>query len=195
MRVALGRWRLVAGMAALVGGLALDWQVGGGARYAAHAAARERLVARRAELAAARRQAAARGDAKAALRSALRALRRAEARLPDQREMGALLAAVAAEARRDGLVLVALRPKPDRATADHLEAPVELELRGTFADTASFLRRLLTIGRLVHVRELRLGRGERAEGRVILHGRALLSTYRLPATDGSPAAGPEADRG
>lgn len=167
---------LGAGVAVL---LALDWAWWAGPRRADLHAARRRLGEGRVELAAARRDAAARGATRRAVRRTARELGRAEARLPDGRELGALLAAVADEARRARLTVIALRPKPERPAADHVEVPVELELRGTWAETTAFVQRLETVGRLVRLAALRLERPRSAGARVVLDGRATVLTYRV----------------
>jgi len=160
--------------------LGLDWFRVAGPRWAAVDAARARLAARRVELEAARGEAAARGDTQRVVRTTARALARAEARLPDRREVSGVLAAVAAGARDAHLTVLALRPKPERAAPDHVEVPVELELRGTWDETTGFLRGLEGLDRLVHVGALRLERPRRLGERVVVDGHATLLTYRLP---------------
>jgi Tfp pilus assembly protein PilO len=184
--------------------LALDWMWLAGPQCAALGEARARLAALRIELAAARREAATRADTKRTVRDAARALRRAASRLPEQRELGALLASVADGARDAGLELLRLRPRPERAAGDHVEVPVELEMRGTYLGVLEFLHRLDGLGRLVRVGDLRIERPEPAEQRssqktgqgerpgapqdaprnttdpVVLQIRCTALTYRLP---------------
>jgi len=167
--------------------LALDWLRIAGPRWTALDGARTRLAARRVELDAARREAAARGDTRQAVRTTARALARAEARLPDRRELSGLLEAVAAGARDAHLTVLALRPKPERVEPDHVAVPVELELRGTWAETTAFLWGLEALGRLVQVGSLRLERPRRLGDRVVLDGHATLLTYRLPDPRGRGA--------
>lgn len=176
---------------AVPGALLLDWLWLGSARCAGLVAARARLGALRIELAAARREAAARADTKEAVREAARALRRAAARLPDQRELGALLAAVAGGARDARLELLLLRPKPERAVADHVEVPVELHVRGSYLEALGFLRGLERLGRLVHIADLRIARPAQTQARdgVVVEVRCTAVTYRL-AGDGERRAAP-----
>ncbi len=169
--------------------LVLDWLWAAGPQSAALGRARERLDALRIEVAAARREAATRADTKRAVRAADRELRRAAARLPDQRELAALLASVADDARDLRLELLRLRPKPERVAADHVELPVELEMRGTFLAALEFLRRLGALGRLVRVRDLGVARSGHAAGQPIVQIRCTAVTYRLPARGDLRAAG------
>ena len=168
--------------------LVLDWLCLAGVRWAALGEVRARLARQEADLAAARREVAARVDTKQAVREATRALRHAAARLPDRRELAALLAEVARSAREARLDLVSLRPKADRALTDHVEVPVELETRGSYPRTVLFLRGLEHLSRLVHVRDLKLERQGVPGGRVVLRASCTAVTYRLPdARDGGRA--------
>src|SRR5262249_935307 len=129
-------------------------------------------------------------DTKQAMREAARALRHAEARLPDRRELAVLLAEVARSACEARLDLVSLRPKAERALSDHVEVPVELDIRGSYPRTVGFLRRLEHLSRLVHVRDLKLERQNSSGGRVVLHASCTALTYRLLDPPGDVRATP-----
>jgi len=178
--------------------VASDWLYLAGSRWAALGEVRTRLARQEAELAAARREVAALVDTKQAMREAARALRHAEARLPDRRELAVLLAEVARSAREARLDLVSLRPKAERALSDHVEVPVELDIRGSYPRTVMFLRRLEHLSRLVHVRDLKLERQKASGGRSVLHASCTALIYRLlDAQDGGRArrAGDGGSRG
>jgi type IV pilus assembly protein PilOP len=177
---------LVLGAVLLV--LPVDWVIVGSPRCTALGASRARLAALRIEADAARRDVATRADTKRAVRMAARALRQAAARLPDQRELAALLASVADGARDARLELIRLRPRTERAVGDHVEVPVELEMRGTYLAALDFLRRLDALGRLVRVGDLTLERPERVTARVVVQIRCVAVTYRLPAAGDQRAA-------
>ncbi len=188
------RYRPALPLLAVLVGVLLDWLWLAGPRCAALAEGRARLAASRNELAAARREVATRTDTRQAVREAARALRRAAMRLPEARELGALLAAVADSARAARLELLLLRPKAERAAGDHVEVPVELHVRGTYLDALAFLRQLEEIGRLVRVGDLRIERPERApergNDRTIVHVRCTAVTYRLAGEAERRAAQP-----
>jgi type IV pilus assembly protein PilO len=173
------RHRPAALLLAIAVAVATDWWCLAGARAVALGTAREQLTRQRIELATARREVASRGDTKQAVRAAARALRHAALRLPDRRELAALLADVARSAREARLDLVLLRPKAERATADHVEVPVELQVRGGYLQTLGFLDRLERLSRLVHVGDLKLERQERTGERVVLRTSCTAVTYRL----------------
>jgi len=173
------RHRPVLLLVAVAAALVADWLCIAGSRAAALGAARDRLASHRLELAAARREVASRVDTKLAVRAAAHALRHATRRLPDRRELAALLSEVARSARDARLDLLSLRPKTERTATDHVEVPVELQIRGSFARTLGFLRRLEEMSRLVHVGDVKLERQDGPGARTVLHGSCTALTYRL----------------
>src|SRR5262249_22726395 len=106
-------------------------------------------------------------------------LRRGEARLPEERELAALLADVAASARAAGLELILLRPKAERLADDHAEVPLEMQVRGTFHATVVFLARVEQLGRLVRISGVRLQRPEQAGPDPMLPGTRDAATFRF----------------
>jgi type IV pilus assembly protein PilO len=159
----------------------LDWRWLGGPRWAALAERRARLADRGVALETARREAASLARTKRAVHDAARALRLAEARLPAERELAALLADVAASARASGLELILLRPKPERLADDHAEVPLEMQVRGTFHETVAFLARVGGLSRLVRVVGLRVERREQAGERTVLRVTCDAATFRFVA--------------
>src|SRR5262249_28357936 len=106
--------RLPLALLAVVAAVALlDWRWAGGERWAELSERRARLAGRRVALEAARREAVSLARAKRSVHDAARALRQAEERLPEERELAALLAEVATSARAAGLELLLLRPQPE----------------------------------------------------------------------------------
>ncbi len=168
-------------LAAAAAAALLDWRWFGRERFAELAERRARLADRLAALGAARREAASLAGTKRAVHDAARALHRAEARLPEERELAALLADVAASARAAGLELILLRPKPERLAGDHAEVPLEMQVRGTFHATVAFLAQIERLGRLVRVGGVRLQRPEQAGAHTILLVTCDVSTFRFLA--------------
>ena len=177
-RLAPGRLP-IAVLAAVAAVFLLDWRCFAGARVAELAHRRARLGDRLAALDAARREAASLAGTKRAVHDAAHALRRAEARLPEERELAALLADVAASARAAGLELILLRPKAERLADDHAEVPLEMQVRGTFHATVVFLARVEQLGRLVRISGVRLQRPEQAGTHAILQVTCDASTFRF----------------
>jgi len=175
---------LVVLMALVVG----DWLWLAGPRCTSLGDARARLAVRQAELAAARHEVASRIDTKRAVRETARALRRAAQRLPDGREVATFLADVARSARDARLELLLLRPKAEHGEQDHVEVPVELQVRGTYLDALGFLRRLQRLERLVHIGDLRFEHPERAGDRIVLRIACTAVTYRVAGAQERAAA-------
>jgi type IV pilus assembly protein PilO len=164
---------------AVAAAVLLDWRWLGGARWAELAARRARFAERRVALETAHREAVSLARTKRSVHDAARVLRQAEERLPEERELAALLAEVATSARAAGLELLLLRPKPERQAEDHAEVPLEMQVRGTFYETVGFLARIERLGRLVRVGGVRLERPEQAGARTVLRVSCDASTFRF----------------
>ena len=166
-------------LAAVAAAALLDWRWFGGDRWAELVERRMQLAGRRVALETARRETVSLARTKRSVHDAARALRRAEERLPEERDLAALLAEVATSARAAGLELLLLRPKPERQAGDHAEVPLEMQVRGTFNETVGFLARIEQLGRLVRVRGVRFDRPEQAGARTVLRVTCDASTFRF----------------
>ena len=166
-------------LAAVAAAALLDWRWFGGDRWAELVERRVQLAERRVALETARRETVSLAPTKRSVHDAARALRQTEERLPEERELAALLAEVATSARAAGLELLLLRPKPERQAGDHAEVPLEMQVRGTFNETVGFLARIEQLGRLVRVRGVRFDRPEQAGARTVLRVTCDASTFRF----------------
>jgi type IV pilus assembly protein PilO len=170
--------------AALVGALVLvaavvDWNYWYGPERRALTQLTTQTSALRAELDTKRSKANARASAERELRDLAAELRRAEARLPDQREIADLLSSVAGSARGVGLDIVLFRQKPEVYHDFYADVPVEMAMRGTYHDVALFLDRVKRLDRIVNVSDMQLKK-PRVEGeRVILEGSCTATTFRF----------------
>jgi type IV pilus assembly protein PilO len=170
--------------AALVGAVVLiaavlDWQYWYGPERRALTQLTTQTSALRAELDTKRTKANARASAERELRDLAAELRRAEARLPDQREIADLLSSVAGSARGVGLDIVLFRQKPEVTHDFYAEVPVEMQMRGTYHDVALFLDRVKRLDRIVNVSDMQLKK-PRVEGeRVVLEGSCTATTFRF----------------
>jgi type IV pilus assembly protein PilO len=157
----------------------LDWQYWYGPERRALTQLTTQTSALRAELETKRSKANARASAERELRDLAAELRRAEARLPDQREIADLLSSVAGSARGVGLDIVLFRQKPEVAHDFYAEVPVEMQMRGTYHDVALFLDRVKRLDRIVNVSDMQLKK-PRVEGeRIILEGSCTATTFRF----------------
>ena len=122
-------------------------------------------------------------DARAALERDLRdlgaELKRAQARLPDQREIANLLDSVAASGRQAGLEITLFRQKPEVQHDFYAEVPVEMQMRGTYQDVALFLDRVKRLDRIVNVANIQLTKPRLEGERMLLDAACTATTFRF----------------
>ena len=122
-------------------------------------------------------------DARAALERQLRdlgaELKRAQARLPDQREIANLLDSVAASGRQAGLEITLFRQKPEVPHDFYAEVPVEMQMRGTYHDVALFLDRVKRLDRIVNVANIQLSKPRLEGERMLLDAACTATTFRF----------------
>jgi Tfp pilus assembly protein PilO len=94
----------------------LDWQYWYGPNQRDLADVTAQVAQKRADLDSKRGKTNARGELERELRDINAELKRAQARLPDQREIADLLSSVAASGRSSGLEIVLFRQKPRSTT-------------------------------------------------------------------------------
>ena len=159
--------------------LVLDWQwvYGPGAERLANLG---QLVAqRRAELVQKQATADAKGQAERELQDLTAEVRRAEARLPDQREIGSLLSAIAANARGVGLDITLFRQKPETYADFYAAVPVDMKMRGAYHDVALFLDRVKRLDRIVNVGDIKLEKPSLQGDRMVLEASCTATTFRF----------------
>jgi type IV pilus assembly protein PilO len=157
----------------------LDWQYWFGPKQHELAALHQQVAQRRAELEARRAKTNARAAAEREVRELDAELRRAQARLPDQRETADLLSNVAASGRASGLDIVLFRQKPEVYHDFYAEVPVEMQMRGTYHDVALFLDRVKRLDRIVNVANIQLNRPRVDGDRVTLEAACTATTFRF----------------
>jgi type IV pilus assembly protein PilO len=167
----------LAGAVVLVG--YLDWIWFYGPRAEILAELESNVNTRQAELDTRLAKTNARADAERELRDLTAELKRAQARLPDQREIADLLTNVAASGRSAGLEIVLFRQKPEIYRDFYAEVPVEMQMRGTYHDVARFLDNVKRLDRIVNVTDIKLAR-PRVEGdQVKLEASCTTTTFRF----------------
>ncbi len=168
----------------ILGGLVLavvvlDWQYWYGANQIDLADLQTQLAQRRAELETKRGKTNARGEAERELRELGAELRRAQARLPDQREIADLLSNVAASGRAAGLEITLFRQKPEVYHDFYADVPVEMQMRGTYQDVAMFLDRVRRLDRIVNVANIQLRKPRLDGDRLLLDATCTATTFRF----------------
>ena len=157
----------------------LDWTYWYGPRQGDLGEVRKQVAQRRAELDQRRAKANARDAAERELRELNAELKRAQARLPDQREIADLLSSVAASGRAAGLDITLFRQKPEVIHDFYAEVPVEMQMRGTYHDVVTFLDRVKRLDRIVNVGDIQLKKPAIEDERVMLEASCTTTTFRF----------------
>jgi len=157
----------------------LDWQYVYGSRAHQLSELQDQVAQRRAEYDTKKNRANARADAERDIRDLNAELRRAQARLPDQREIADLLSSIAASGRTAGLDITLFRQKPETYQDFYAEVPVQMEMRGTFHDVALFLDRVKRLDRIVNVSNIKLAKPRQDGERIVLDASCTATTFRF----------------
>jgi len=157
----------------------LDWQYWYGPQARALTEAQSRVTERRLELEGKRAKANARAEAERQLRDLTAELRRAQARLPDQREIADLLSSIAASGRSAGLEITLFRQKPEAYHDFYAGVPVEMQMRGTYHELATFLDRVKRLDRIVNVTDIHLTKPHIDNERMLLEATCMVTTFRF----------------
>jgi type IV pilus assembly protein PilO len=170
----------VAAIACLVLAIgSLDWSYYYGRNAERLAELQDEVARHEEDVATKRGKANAREEAAQRLRDLRASLNRAQARLPDQREIADLLSSVAASGRASGLEITLFRQKPEVYRDFYAEVPVEMQMRGTYHDLTMFLDRVKRLDRIVNVTDIQLTK-PRVEGdRVLLEASCTTTTFRF----------------
>lgn len=168
---------VLGGILLAIGGL--DWQYWYGPRQQALGELHQQVAERHGELDRKKSKTDARADAERELQELGVELKRAAARLPDQREIADLLSSVAGSARASGLEIVLFRQKPEVLHDFYAEVPVEMQIRGTYHDVALFLDRVKRLDRIVNITDIKLTKPKVEGDRVTLEGACTATTFRF----------------
>jgi len=157
----------------------LDWTFWYGPTSESLSMDRELLTQRRAELEEKRTKTDARAEAERELRELTAELRRAEARLPDEREIADLLSNIAASGRAVGLDITLFRQKPEQYSDFYAQVPVQMEMRGSFHEVAQFLDRVRQLDRIVNIGDIKLKKPRVEDGEVVIDSGCTATTFRF----------------
>jgi len=108
------------------------------------------------------------------------ALKQAVAELPDTKEIPDLLSNVSSIGRESGLDVVQFRQRPEQPIDFYAEVPVEVLVRGTFQQIATFFDRVSRLTRIVNVSGIGMKMPTRMEhDPVILDTSCTVTTFRF----------------
>jgi len=157
----------------------LDWQYWYGPNQGDLADVTAQVAQKRADLDSKRGKTNARGELERELRDINAELKRAQARLPDQREIADLLSNVAASGRSSGLEIVLFRQKPEVYHDFYADVPVEMQMRGTYTDVALFLDRVKRLDRIVNISDMNMKKPRIEGDRMMLDAACTATTFRF----------------
>jgi type IV pilus assembly protein PilO len=106
-------------------------------------------------------------------------LREAIAQLPDQKEIPDLLSTVSSLGRESGLEILIFRQRPEVLEDFYAEVPVEMLMKGTYAQLAEFFDRVGRLNRIVNVKDISMKSPVVNEGRVVLSTSCIAVTFRF----------------
>ena len=157
----------------------LDWQYWYGPNQGDLADVTAQVAQKRADLDSKRGKTNGRGELERELRDINAELKRAQARLPDQREIADLLSSVAASGRSSGLEIVLFRQKPEVYHDFYADVPVEMQMRGTYTDVALFLDRVKRLDRIVNISDMNMKKPRIEGDRMMLDAACTATTFRF----------------
>lgn len=157
----------------------LDWQYWYGPNQRDLADVNTQVTEKRADLDMRRSKTNARGEFERELRELNAELKRAQARLPDEREIADLLSSVAASGRASGLEITLFRQKPEVYYDFYAGVPVEMQMRGTYHDVALFLDRVKRLDRIVNVSDIQMKKPRIEADRMMLDAGCTAMTFRF----------------
>jgi type IV pilus assembly protein PilO len=106
-------------------------------------------------------------------------LAKALAQLPDQKEIPELLSTVSSLARESGLDILLFRQKPESLQDFYAEVPVEMSMKGTYAQLTEFFDKVGGLNRIVNVKDIVMKSPAVSEGRVLLSSSCNAVTFRF----------------
>jgi len=106
-------------------------------------------------------------------------LKEAIAQLPDQKEIPDLLSTVSSLGRESGLEILLFRQKAEVLQDFYAEVPVEMLMKGTYAQFTEFFNRVGKLNRIVNVKDISMKTPLVSEGRVMLSTSCTAVTFRF----------------
>ena len=106
-------------------------------------------------------------------------LREALAQLPDQKEIPELLSTVSSLGRESGLDLPLFRQRPEVLQDFYAEVPVEMMMKGSYAQLKEFFDKVGGLNRIVNVKDITMKSPTISEGRVLLSATCNAVTFRF----------------
>lgn len=108
-----------------------------------------------------------------------RELEAAVTRLPDQKEIPELLSNISSLGRDSGLDILVFRQKAEGYQEFYAEVPVDMQVRGTYHQVATFFDEVSKLDRIVNVSNIILRDPEVVEEDLVLEANSTVTTFRF----------------
>ena len=99
--------------------------------------------------------------------------------LPNQKEIPELLKNISSTGRMAGLDFLLFRPGNEIKLEHVVEIPVQMEIQGTFLNTATFFYRMARLSRVVNIQSFNMGKAITKDEGIILTTTVTAKTFRL----------------
>ena len=100
-------------------------------------------------------------------------------RLPDQQEIPELLSSISTLGRDSGLDILVFRQRPEGYREFYAEVPVDMQVRGTYHQVASFFDEVGRLDRIVNVTNIEIGNPNVADDALVLEASSTVTTFRF----------------
>jgi len=142
-----------------------------------------KLEKRAEEIATQRNQISARLGNVEALRAEVRELKarfaRAQAQLPDKKEIPELLSQISSAGRQSGLEILRFKQLPEEYADFYAAVPVEIVVRGNYFQVAKFFDRVAKLDRIVNVSDIVISEPEQVGNDISVETRCRATTFRF----------------
>jgi type IV pilus assembly protein PilO len=115
-------------------------------------------------------------------------LQEALSELPDDKKLDELLQLFQDRATKAGLDILTIEPQAQAAEGFYARIPIPMTVQGNYHEIATFLDALGRLRRIVNVNNIALSEPKDMNGKVVLYGRFLATTFIF--FDTKPAGGP-----
>lgn len=106
-------------------------------------------------------------------------LKKALLELPDKKEIPTLLTSISNRGTESGLEFIRFKPLAEVPSGFYAKVPVEINVKGTYFEVASFFDKVAKLPRIVNITDVSIGGAKIEGGRTVLNTACLATTYRF----------------
>lgn len=106
-------------------------------------------------------------------------LKKALLELPDKKEIPSLLTNISKLGIESGLEFIRFKPMNEVPSGFYAKVPVEISLKGTYHEVATFFDKVSKLSRIVNITNINMSGAKDEGGKVVLITPCLATTYRF----------------